>query len=743
MDEVLDELRAQGLTFIYNNQRIPPDLRVNAEPAARRGAELAREILAAHGLALAQAAPRVFAVIADPLAERERAVDEDPKAPTPQPPAEVVVQSSRYTITTELSTSPVSITQDQVKDSPRLADETLRALQRLPGSAGNGFSSLTAVRGGEPNESAIVLDGLRLYEPFHLKNFLSPVSVLDARIIEGMQFYSGGFPAPYGDRMSAIVEATSVRPSTEHYSELGLNLFHASALTAHAFDEGRGRFLLSARRGNAGDLAQFSENDFGRPYYSDGFGRIDYQFSERTQGTLQTLISGDSITALTANGTQKTSARYRNVYLWATLQQQWSDSASSRLIASYTDLTNERRGNIDEPGRRFASVNDDRLFHVTGLKFDTSWNAERMVHRFGIEAQRLWGQYNYRLNLALEPDYPFPGSPGLNLTRAQAPRPDGYETAAYWDSRFQLGRRFTFQSGLRIDTQDYNNTAPKLNNRLYLSPRFAVLYRLDARTQLRASWGRYFQPQDVNELQVEDGVDTFAPAPHADHWIVSLDRELALGWDLRIELYRKRYESLRPRFENLFDPLVLFPEAEFDRVRIDAQAARAEGAEVFLKIPQRGSWSGWLGYTWSRVEDRIDGSEVPRSWDQRHAVSAGLTWSKGAWTATLAGTYHSGWPTTAIAIDGGLSGQPSLNLNERNRDRLALYSTVDARLTRTFALSHGALDVFAEVTNALSRRNPCCTRYSFSEASNGSMRISRDTDPWLPLVPSVGVLWRY
>jgi hypothetical protein len=61
----------------------------------------------------------------------------------------------------------------------------------------DGFSSLGAVRGGEPNETAIVLDGLRLYEPFHLKNFMSPVSVLDARVVRSMQVYSGGFPVIY------------------------------------------------------------------------------------------------------------------------------------------------------------------------------------------------------------------------------------------------------------------------------------------------------------------------------------------------------------------------------------------------------------------------------------------------------------------------------------------------------------------------------------------------------------------
>ena len=51
--------------------------------------------------------------------------------------------------------------------------------------------ALVAVRGGLPNETAIVLDGLRLYEPFHLKNFLSPVSLLDSRLIQSMEIYSG------------------------------------------------------------------------------------------------------------------------------------------------------------------------------------------------------------------------------------------------------------------------------------------------------------------------------------------------------------------------------------------------------------------------------------------------------------------------------------------------------------------------------------------------------------------------
>jgi len=63
-------------------------------------------------------------------------------------------------------------------------------------------------------------------------------------------------------------------------------------------------------------------------------------------------------------------------------------------------------------------------------------------------------------------------------------------------------------------------------------------------------------------------------------------------------------------------------------------------------------------------------------------------------------------------------------------------------VSRDFALSRGDLTVFAEVTNALDRRNPCCTDYSYDYV-DGLLTLERDERHWLPLVPSIGVLWKY
>ena len=68
---------------------------------------------------------------------------------------------------------------------------------------------------------------------------------------------------------------------------------------------------------------------------------------------------------------------------------------------------------------------------------------------------------------------------------------------------------------------------------------------------------------------------------------------------------------------------------------------------------------------------------------------------------------------------------------------------MDLRVSRDFVLRHGTLNVFAEATNLLDRANQCCTDFSFKPAGAGSFELDREHRDWLPLVPNVGVLWKY
>jgi hypothetical protein len=143
------------------------------------------------------------------------------------------------------------------------------------------------------------------------------------------------------------------------------------------------------------------------------------------------------------------------------------------------------------------------------------------------------------------------------------------------------------------------------------------------------------------------------------------------------------------------------------------------------------------------VRDSIDGHRVPRSWDQKHAINAGVGWASGPWSVTVTDSFHIGWPITKLMLVEAADGTPQPVIDERNAGRLADYNSLDVRVTRTYALSRGALDVFFEVSNLLSRENECCIEYKVTTAPDGALVLEQEMRHWLPLVPSIGVLWRY
>src|SRR5690606_33250676 len=218
---VLQELQAQGLSFIYSTALVPDTLLVEREPVASDGVALAAEILQAHALQLQRVAPQTYVVSRIRGTKSAQHPNQPDRAAQHTEIDEVVVSTSRYSLVAEPMDFHTAFSQEALSTLPRLAEEPLRAAQRLPGSASNGIAALGSMRGGEPNETLILLDGMQLYEPFHLKDFFSPVSLLDSRIISAMDVYMGGFSAKYGTRMSAVIDAHTVRPLADRYYELG------------------------------------------------------------------------------------------------------------------------------------------------------------------------------------------------------------------------------------------------------------------------------------------------------------------------------------------------------------------------------------------------------------------------------------------------------------------------------------------------------------------------------------------
>jgi hypothetical protein len=176
----------------------------------------------------------------------------------------------------------------------------------------------------------------------------------------------------------------------------------------------------------------------------------------------------------------------------------------------------------------------------------------------------------------------------------------------------------------------------------------------------------------------------------------------------------------------------LLPEIQFDRYRIDPVSAEAKGAELMLSKGDGGNelfW--WLSYSWSVVRDEYAGYKLERAWDQAHTGKAGLSWRWGAWDFSAAGEIHTGWPRMEL-----IAGEAVRN------DRYSVFHSLDVRVSREFSLRRGELTTFMEISNLYNRDNPCCTEYSVSTDGGVSQIVGRRQN-WLPLVPSLGVVWRF
>jgi outer membrane receptor protein involved in Fe transport len=663
----------------------------------------------------------------------------------PQPLQEIIVTSSLYNLRYEHPGSYSFLDRDLTTKMPDLGDEALRAIARLPGTSGGGVSTRSHVRGGLQNEQLFLLDGLRLYEPYHLKDFHSIATIVDQNVISGIDFYSAGYQARYGDRMSGVVDISLREPPEHTETELSLSFFNTAALSRGRFGgDDRGDWLLSARRANLDLLADVINPDYGSPRYQDYLAHVGWNLGRQTYLSANSLISYDKISISETDGSEQANAKYQNNILWLKAESTWSDAIGSSTILSATEIENQRIGMTAKPGVISGFVEDTRKFRSLALKQDWEFGiSDRWLLSSGFELKRLEADYRYDATLEIEPpfDQILDNQPAESRTIDAAPR--GSQYAAYTELRWRPGDRLTLDAGLRWDQQTYTTA----NDDEQVSPRVNLLYRAGDRTELRLAFGEYYQAQEINELQVSDGVTEFFPAQRAQHLVASLTHNFAVGMDLRLEAYEKKYRSLMPRFENIFDPLVLIPELQIDRARIDADSAVAEGVEVTLSGTGSGAMSWWASYSWSRTTDTIGGDTIERSWDQPHTFSAGFSRDWGRWSISAAGALHTGWPKTLLVTETVVNGDGSTSLaastGSRNSGRHSVFQTLDARVSRDFDLPKGDLTAFLEITNLYNRSNPCCTEYSVQLDENGDPFVQAKEGIWLPLVPSLGVVWRF
>lgn len=655
---------------------------------------------------------------------------------------EIVVRPSRLTLLQEEPAAPLSLSRADIEALPHLAGDLFRALSLLPGVTGNDVSAQFQIHGGRRDEVQILLDGQELYEAYHLHDFDRGLSIVPPGGLADASLTTGAFPATYGDRMSGVLDMTTTTPSAGQ-TRLSLSLLSALAMSGGTFGGERGTWLASARRGSI-DLASrlFGKED---PSFWDLFGKVERRLGDRQRLRASLLHAGDDLEFREAvDGEEKSfDTAYDSSYLWLTHQATLGERLLAETAASWSRVDRDRRGIEDEEEQSFEII-DRRTFEVLGVNQRWAFQASpRHAVKWGFDARRYQAEYDY-FNL-FEPEFVLVSDmagPRIGITRF-AERFQGEHLGAYLSDRFSPAAPLTLELGLRYDRHT-------LTGDTLVSPRLNAAWRLGERSVVRLAWGHFHQSQRPYELGVEDGETRFFSAERSEHWVAGYERIFgglspAGVRALRLEVYRRRIDDPRPRYENIFEPLNPFPEAERDRLHIVPESSSAEGFEVMVQgvVGSRIDW--WVNYAYAEAEDRIGGREIPRQADQTHTVNLFLSTRLGEhWSVSAAWRYHSGWPTSPaslVAIEDE-EGEEELVpvLGPLNSERLPAYHRMDLRASRGWQLRSGRLTFFVDLQNVYDRRNVAGFDLEIDEAGR---EVIFEEESWPGFFPSVGLSWEF
>ncbi len=691
--------------------------------------------------------PTVVRLSAEGFAEARQAIAFPEAADTPmeirlvrlpQALEQITVVASRFTYEDPPRSGAFLLDQSAVIGQPKIGEDALQALARLPGVSFSGLSARPNVRGGESGEMRVVLDGMPIRQPFHLPAYNAAFSVVDEALVRGIDVYTGTLPVRFGNRLSAVAELHSLAGGEPPGQALGLSTWNARLRGGLARDaplpiEG----LVSARVGTVKHWIQRYARDVGRPSFEDAFARASTSLPGGVEIGLRGLAATSRLEQVDVDTGEQAELASRSSYLWLDLARRDPQGLSLYGTVGVSNLDSDRLGSAASELTASGSVEDRRRSRLWDLAVRAVWAPQPADQslEFGVTVADGEARYDYRSEAQFESlaSALF----GVAGSRRREARLDVLQTSwgAFVNLRRRLHDRWFVEIGGRLDREAHEGA--RLESTQW-SPRAALRWDPDPRTTWRASLGRSFQRDEVHELRVEDGVVAFAPPQRADQAVLGFERRLLDGLTLRVEAYERRITAPRLRFENLFHPIRYFPELAADRVVVAPRRSQLRGVELSAQW-ERGAWSLWGAYTLSSAVDELaDGRRVARDWDQRHGLVAVANWRSRDWNVSALGALHSGRPTTPVlrtALD-------DPQLAARNSGQLGSFANLDLRVAREFPLRRGRLVAYAQVTNVFNRRNPCCFELDLPDDSTARQL---DADPLhaYPAVPAIGIQWDY
>ena len=493
---------------------------------------------------------------------------------------EIVIQAERSEELEQATQSSfIALQVEPLQQMPAIGEaDLLRSLQLLPGiQSASDISSGLYVRGGGPDQTAILLDHIPLYNPSHLFGFFS---TFNPDAIKDVQLYKGAYPAAYGRTLGAVLDVSNREGNRQRFSSRGGISLIASRLLAEG-PVGQGSWMVAGRRTYLEPvLSAIRSRGVDIPlnyYFYDFNGKVNQRWGDDTF-TVSTYWGQDDLRADIENENESfVDLRWGNRALTARWTRVFSPTLFGHFMAAGSWYENTLLFSFfDTP---FGIANSIRDW---SLKGDVDYFANR----------------NHTLTLGfLATLFEFDYSASFN----QQEQSDLYQrsvlASAYVQDEWQAGPTTRLRLGGR-------GTYFSVGDRLHFTPRMSLSHALSDKIRIKAAAGMYRQYLQLITTEAFSGGDFWVPLDSSVEPGRSYQGVIGTEWDPS-----RRYQlSVEAYYTDLANLVVLdnavavdSDDTRSDDIFKSGGSGWASGVEVFLQR-RTGAFTGWVGYTlgWTR-----------------------------------------------------------------------------------------------------------------------------------------------
>ena len=622
----------------------------------------------------------------------------------------------------------------------------IKSLQLIPGicSFGDG-SSMLFVRGGNRDQNMILVDEAPIYNPGHVLGFVSSVAPY---AIKDMNIYKGDLPAYMGDRLSSVID---IRTKDGNMSEMAGNLnispFATDISLESAIKKNISSFFISVRTSQLQWLIPLipesvKENNFNNANniklnFYDFNVKFNYRLSDKNR-LFFSLYNGKDNFLLNADPKYGLS--------WGNLAGtvRWNHLFNDRLFSNTTLYSSNYNYNYYIDNNNYWNSG---IYNISAKTDFSAFPDSKNTFRFGLGL-------SYQMFV--------PGnfiSSNQLVTQYGVPERTAYEIVLYANNEQKLTDKISLKYGLRLPL--WLNSGPTTlylqnqehipydtlkigRNKIYntylnIEPRVSAGYLINESSSVKVSYSRTVQFIQALSNSTSPFVTFDIWLPSDPNILPQTANQVSIGYfrnisrlklNLSVETYYKKMNQQIDYLDNakmFFNPVI---ESE-----LLYGTAWAYGAE-FLAKRNFGKLTGWIGYTYSKVERYTVGvnnnKNYPASWDRPNNISVFLNYEfTKRWSFSATWLYLTGSPFTSPTGFYYYQGNAIPVYSEKNNDRLPDYNRLD--ISGTVKLSknenHFRHSLTLSIYDAYNRLNPYSVNFNKIQVPEGFVTPQDKSNP--------------